>query len=67
MASHLELVTFTKGIEYLLAIAFVIGFLAFWQLVYGAGKGLAFRVAVLAYLALGPAVLAASCLGTVPR
>lgn len=67
MDSANELFGFGKGIEYLLAIAFVIGFIAFWQLVYGKGRGLLFRTIAIAYLAAGPAILAVSLLATVRR
>lgn len=67
MDSGVELTSFTKAMEYLLSIAFLVAFIAFWQLVYGKGRGVAVRIAVLLFLGLGPALLAASCLTTVPR
>ncbi len=67
MDTLLEFITFTKGVEYLIAVASLIGFIAFWQLVYGEGKGLALRVAALVFLSLGPLILAASRLVTMPR
>lgn len=67
MDSANELFAFAKGVEYLIAIAFVIGFIAFWQLVYGKGKGLLLRTLAIVYLAAGPAILAVSLLATVRR
>ena len=66
MNTMLELITFTKGMEYLIAIAFVIAFIAFWQLVYGRGRGRVITIGVLSYLVLGVGILVASCLTTVP-
>lgn len=66
MNTLLGFMTFTKGMEYLIAIAFLIAFIAFWQLVYGRGKGLVIRIALLVYMVLGLGILVASCLTTVP-
>lgn len=63
----LEFITFTKGVEYLIAIGFVIAFIAFWQLVYGKGKGRIVTIAVLCYMVLGIAILVGSCLNMAPR
>lgn len=67
MNTLLETMTFTKGMEYLIAIGFIIAFIAFWHLVYGKGKALTMRVAVVAYMVLGIAILVASCLSAAPR
>lgn len=67
MKTLLEFMTFTKGIEYLIAIAVLIAFIAFWQLVYGRGKGVGIRIAVLSYIVLGILILVASCVTTAPR
>ena len=67
MNTLLEFMTFTKGIEYLIAIAFLIAFIGFWQLVYGKGKGRAIKIAVVSYFVLGIALLAASCLTSAPQ
>ncbi|MBI2907980.1 MAG: hypothetical protein HYX92_10030 [Chloroflexi bacterium] len=67
MDTLLEFTTFTKGIGYLIAIGFLIAFIAFWQLVYGRGKGRVTVIAALSYMVLGIAILVASCLSSTPR
>lgn len=67
MDTYLNFLTLTKGVEYLLAIAFLIAFIAFWQWVYGSGKGKVIKMAVLLYLVLGFFILVGSCLTTAPR
>lgn len=67
MDTLLELTTFTKGIGYLIAIGFLIAFIAFWQLVYGKGKGRIMVITVLSYMALGIGILIASCIATAPQ
>ena len=67
MNTMLEFITFTKGVEYLIAIGFVIAFIAFWQLVYGKGKGRIATIAVLLYMVLGIAILVGSCVTMAPR
>lgn len=67
MNTFLDYLTFTKGVEYLLAIAFLIAFIAFWLWVYGREKGKTIRIAVLLYLVLGFVILVGSCLTTAPR
>ena len=67
MDTLLEFITFTKGMEYLIAIAFLIAFIAFWQLVYGKGKGLVIRIALLSYMVLGIGILVAGCVTTALR
>jgi drug/metabolite transporter (DMT)-like permease len=59
--------TFTKGVEYLLAIAFLIAFIAFWLWVYGREKGKVIKIGVLLYLVLGFLILVGSCLTSAPR
>jgi archaellum biogenesis protein FlaJ (TadC family) len=54
--------TFTKGIEYLIAIGFLLAFIVFWLLVYGKGKGRIVPIVVLAYMVLGIGILLGSCL-----
>lgn len=66
MSTLLEFITFTKGVEYLIAIAFLIAFIAFWQLVYGRRKGLVTRIAVLSYMVVGILIVVGSCLTTTP-
>ncbi len=34
MNSLIDFITFTKGIEYLIAIIFLFGFIAFWKLLF---------------------------------
>ena len=53
MKTLLEFITYTKGVEYLIAIAFLFGFIAFWQLLHHRGKGLIVRIIPLAVLTLG--------------
>ncbi len=60
MDTLLGLATFTKGVEYLIAVGFLITFVVFWQLVYGRGKGRLKTAGVLAYLVLGIGFLVAS-------
>lgn len=67
MNTMLEFMTFTKGIEYLIAIAFLIAFIAFWQLVYGRGKGRVITIAVLSYMVLAIIILAGSCVTMAPQ
>lgn len=67
MNSLLEFTTFTKGIEYLIAIAFLIAFIVFWQLVYGRGKRRVITIAVLSYMVLGIIIVVGSCLTTAPQ
>ncbi len=58
MKTLLEFITFTKGIEYLIAIAFLFGFIAFWQLINYKGKGLIKRTAPLVAISLSFVALA---------
>lgn len=66
MNTLLEFMTFTKGIEYLIAIAFLVAFIAFWQLAYGKTKRLAIRIAVVAYIVAGLLIVLGSCLAAAP-
>lgn len=63
----LEFITFTKGVEYLIAIGFLIAFIVFWQLVYGRGKGPLITISVLSYMLLAIIILVGSCLTMAPR
>jgi len=67
MDSLLEFITFTKGIEYLIAIGFLIAFITFWKLVYGRGKGRVITISVLLYMVLAIIILAGSCVTMAPR
>lgn len=67
MDTLLEFITFTKGIEYLIAIGFLIVFIVFWQLVFGRGKGRVITISVLSYMVLAIVILVASCLTTAPQ
>ncbi len=64
MNNLVEFMTLTKGIEYLLAIAFVFGFLGFWQWQHHRGRGLLLRIAPALLLALGFAGLASTCISS---
>ncbi len=61
MKTLLEFITYTKGVEYLIAIAFLFAFMAFWFLLHRRGKGLVVRIIPLAALTLGFGVLAYTC------
>ncbi len=62
MNTILQFITFTKGVEYLIAIAFLLCFLVFWQVVHHKGKGrLWVKVAPLAICVLGIGALASTC------
>ena len=67
MNTLLEFITFTKSMEYLIAIGFLLAFIAFWQLMYGKGKRRGITVAVLSYMVLAIAILVSSCLTTAPH
>lgn len=67
MNTLLGFITFTKGVEYLIAIGFLLAFIAFWQLIYGRGKRRVITIAVLSYLVLGIMILVGSCLTMAPR
>lgn len=67
MDTPLEFIATTKGIEYLIAIAFVIAFIAFWQLAYGKGKRRVIRVVLpFLYVAVGISIVSAHCVTTAP-
>ena len=65
MDTILGIATFTKGVEYLIAVGFLITFVIFWQLVYGRRKGQLKTVGVLAYLVLGIGFLVDSRISSV--
>lgn len=67
MDTLVEFITFTKGVEYLIAIGFLIAFIAFWALAYGRGKGRVITIAVLSYIVLGIIILVGSCLTMAPQ
>jgi hypothetical protein len=52
MQRLLEFITFTKGVEYLIVVAFLLAFTAFWQLMSHQGKGLMVRTVPLCALAV---------------
>lgn len=60
----LGFIQFTKGIEYLIAIALLLGFIAFWWLMHYRGRALAIRTIPLITLALGFSTLAYSCISS---
>ncbi len=66
MNTLVDFFAFTKGVQYLMAIVFVLAFSAFWLVVYGKRKGLALKMGVLIYLALGFLLMVGSCLTTGP-
>lgn len=65
MHTMLDFITYTKGIEYLIALAFIIAFLVFWQFMHGA-KMNRVMLTVLTSITLGLVVLAGSCIGNGP-
>ena len=67
MNTFLDFFAFTKGVEYLIAIAFIIGFTAFWLIVYGKGKGWGLRIGLMAYLVLGFILMVGSCVTNRPQ
>lgn len=68
MDTLLEFITLTKGVEYLIAIGFLIAFIVFWQLVYGRkGKGRVITISVLAYMLVAIIILIASCITMAPQ
>ena len=67
MNNLLEFLAFTKGVEYLIAIAFIIGFCIFWIVLYGEKRGMAVKVGLLAYLLVGFILMVGSCLTARPE
>ena len=61
MNTMLGFLTYIKGVEYLIAIAFLFAFIAFWQLVLHRGKGLVIKVMPVIVVALGIGTLATTC------
>ena len=60
----LGFIKFTKGVEYLMAIAFLFGFIAFWQWMQHRGKGLMVRIIPVTILVLSFGTLAYSCISS---
>jgi hypothetical protein len=60
----LDFIRYTKGVEYLIAIAFLLSFIAFWRLMHYRGKEVVIRTIPLAVLALGFSTLAYSCISS---
>ena len=67
MDTVLNFFAYTKGVEYLLSIAFIIAFSALWLIVYGKGKGLGLKIGLMLYLVLGFILMLGSCLATRPQ
>ncbi len=67
MNSLLDLFAFTKGVEYLSAIAFIIIFAVFWLMIYGSKKSLVPKVVSLLYVLVGLFLMMGSCLATRPH
>jgi hypothetical protein len=67
MDTLLGFITFTKGIEYLIAIGFLMAFIAYWQFVYGKGRRRWIPIAILSYMVVGIMILVGSCLTMAPR
>ena len=61
MKTLLEYLTLTKGVEYLIAIAFLFAFIAFWLFIHQRGKGLAIRIVPVIVLMLSFSGLAYTC------
>jgi len=54
-------ITYTKGVEYLIAIAFLFAFIVFWQLVNHRGKGLIIKLVPVIVMTLGIGALVSTC------
>ena len=67
MNSLLDFFAFTKGVEYLTAIAFIILFGVFWLMIYGPKKSLVPRIVSLVYVLIGFMLMMGSCLATRPH
>jgi hypothetical protein len=61
MKTLVEFITLTKGMEYLIAIAFLFAFVAFWQFSQRGGKKVILRIMPMVVLALGIGALASTC------
>lgn len=61
MNTLVEFTTFIKGIEYLIAIAFILGFIVFWQILHHQRKGLIISIIPVAILSLSLVAVASSC------
>jgi len=57
----LEFVTYTKGMEYLIAIAFLCVFVAFWLVIQRRGKGMLIRLAPLGVITIALVFGTATC------
>lgn len=59
METVVGFITFTKGVEYLIAISFLVAFIGFWLLVYAKKRRrLLIRIIPVAYVAVGIGILA---------
>lgn len=67
MSSLIDFFAFTKGVEYLIAIAFIITFAVFWLMIYGKGKTVVPKVVSLLYVLVGLFLMVGSCLATRPH
>lgn len=67
MSNLVEFITLTKGIEYLIAIWFVIAFLALWLWVRNRGHVNLVRMLVLMFMAMAIGIGMASCLAVMPN
>ena len=64
MPAMLDFITYTKGMEYLIAIAFICVFIAFWMVLHRRGKGMLIRIAPLGVITV--ALGNTACLDTHP-
>ncbi|MFC1942895.1 hypothetical protein ACFLWU_06760 [Chloroflexota bacterium] len=62
MNTLLEFITLTKGVEYLIAIAFLFAFITFWLYLHSKGKGLLLKILPLGIMTIGLGVLASTCI-----
>jgi hypothetical protein len=67
MNSLLDFFAFTKGVEYLSAIAFFLVLAVFWLMVYGSKKSLVPRIVSLLYVLVGFVLMIGSCFATRPH
>ncbi len=67
MGTLLGFMTYTKGVEYLIAIGFLLGFVAFWQWSYGKARRHLVAIGVLLYLLVTIGIVAGSCLSSPPQ
>jgi len=64
LGTLLGFMKFTKGVEYLIAIAFILGFIGFWQVLHRRGRGLATRLIPVVVLVGSFGALAYSCISS---